>query len=181
MPLFAHTVRRRAAAQAGGFAALVGLAFLLCGCQSPEARDYEPVVPQFLLETPSQVRGALVVQLPRSGVLVVVSPAPVFSEIDVRNVELVKVDLGLCLMFEFTPDGARALTRLSSGNLGRRLVVTLNGQPFGARLLDGPIFDGRLMVFVELSDDELTRTAVNLKRTAHEIQTALAEGRRKKT
>ncbi len=154
---------------------------MLSACQSHQTRDYEPVVPQFLIETPPQVRGALAVQLPRSGVEIVVSPAPVFSEVDVRNVELVKVDLGLCLMFELTPDGARDLTRVSSSNLGRRLVVTLNGQPFGARLLDGPLLDGRLLIFVELSDDELSRTAVNLKRTAHEIQTALAEGRRRKS
>ena len=162
-------------------AATLAAALALAGCQSTATDDYDPIVAQFYIEVPPQVPGSTLAQLPRSGVQIVVSPRPVLGEADLRNVELVKVDLGLCLMFEFTPDGARGLTRLSSGNLGRRLVVTLNGQPFGARLLDGPIFDGRLMVFVELPDDELTRTAVNLKRTAHEIQTALAEGRRKKT
>ena len=160
----------------GVVAALV----LAAGCQSIAERDFEPVVPQFLLETPLQVRSATAVELPRSGVQIVVAAAPVLSESDVRNVELVKVDLGLCVMFEFTPEGTRALMRISAANLGRRLVVTLNGRPFGARMLDGPIIDGRLLTFVELPDDELSETVVNLKRTAQEIQTALAEGRRRK-
>lgn len=147
------------------------------GCQSTPKADYEPVIPEFYVEVPPQVAGAVSMQLPRSGVQVVVSPRPLLAGADVRNVELVKVDLGLCLLFEFTADGARTLLRLSSSNLGRRLVVTLNGKPFGARLLDGPITDGRLLTFVELADEELTRTAVNLKRTAHEVQTALAEGK----
>lgn len=152
----------------------------MAGCQTPGKRDYDPVIAQFLLEVPPQMRMAQTVQLPRSGVPIVVAGAPVLTEIDIRNVELVQVDLGLCLMFEFTPDGARALLRISGANLGRRLVVTLNGRPFGARVLDGPIVDGRLLVFVELPDDELSDTAVNLKRTAQEIQTALAEGRRRR-
>lgn len=172
----AATARRRAT-----LVCMAALALLAGGgCQSPSSRDHEPVLAQFLLEAPAEMRGARVVQLPRSGVQIVTAPVSVLTEIDVRNVELVKVDLGLCLMFEFTPDGSRALMRLSGSNLGRRLVVALNGQPFGARMLDGPILDGRLLIFVELEDAELTATAVNLKRTAQEIQTALAEGRRKK-
>lgn len=147
------------------------------GCLTTPKQDYDPVIPQFFLEVPPQMRDAATVQLPRSGVQIVVAPRPVLGETEVRNVELVKVDLGLCLMFEFTPDGTRDLMRLSSASLGRRLVVTLNGKPFGARLLDGPILNGRLFIFVELADEELTETAVNLKRTALEIQAALAEGR----
>ncbi len=159
----------------------VGAVLLLgAGCQTTPEPDYDPVIAQFFIEVPAQVQGGQVLSMPRSGVAVSVSPRAVLTEADVRNVELVRVDLGLCLLFEFSGESARDLLRISGSNLGRRLVVTLNGQPFGARLMDGPILDGRLMIFVELPDDELTETAVNLKRTAQEIQTALAEGRGKK-
>lgn len=175
-----HAFESSLAARIFGCAAALLVASAIAGCQSPPKDDYEPVIAQFFVEVPPQIPGAVTTQLPRSGVQVVVSPRPVLVEADVRNVELVKVDLGLCLMFEFTPEGARSLLRLSSANLGRRLVVTLNGKPFGARLLDGPINNGVLLTFVELPDDELTGTAVNLKRTALEVQTALAQGRGKK-
>lgn len=161
-------------------AATLAVALALAGCQSTATDDYDPIVAQFYIEVPPQVPGSTLAQLPRSGVQIVVSPRPVLGEADLRNVELVKVDLGLCLMFEFTTESSRDLFRLSASNLGRRLVVTLNGKPFGARLLDGPIQGGQLFMFVELPDEELGETAINLKRTAHEVQTAVAQGRGKK-
>lgn len=180
MPPPCHISARLSAYRALGLVAGLAAVLAMVGCQSTPDKDYDPVIAQFFVEVPPQAPSAVSLQLPRSGVPIVVSSRPVFTEADVRNVELVKVDLGLCLLFEFTPDGSRALMRLSGSNLGRRLVVTLNGKPFGARLFDGPILDGRLLIFVELEDEELTETAVNLKRTALEIQTALAEGRGKK-
>jgi hypothetical protein len=179
LPLI-HAKKRPSASPLAWAVAVLAMVLGWSGCQTTPEDDYEPVIAEFYVEVPPQVSGAVTMQLPRSGVQVVVSPRPLMAGADVRNVELVKVDLGLCLMFEFTPDGARTLLRVSGSNLGRRLVVTLNGKPFGARLLDGPITDGRLLTFVELSDDELTETAVNLKRTALEVQTALAEGKGKK-
>lgn len=161
---------------AGVVTAALSLAMALgfSGCQStPAAPDYDPIVPQFLLEAPEQQPGVQQVELPVSQVQIPVYPRVALAQSDVRNVELVQVDLGLCLMFEFTPEASRALLRLSSSNIGRRLVVTLNGRPLGARPLEGPITDGRLFVFVEVPDDALPDTAVNLKRTVHEIQTAL--------
>lgn len=162
-----------------GWGGAVAAAALACaGCQTkPPARDYEPVIARFLLEAPAQDPSAEVVELPRSGVKVPVRPQIVFSEGDIANVELVRVDLGLCLLFEFTPGAARSLLRLTGSNLGRRLVVTLNGRAFGARPIESVIRDGRLLIFVELPDDELTATAVNLKRSAQEIQGAVARGR----
>lgn len=162
------------AASAGIGALIAGLA----GCQTQKDLDYEPVIAQFFVETAPADPTAKVVQLPQSGVQIPVSPRVVLSEGDVANVELVRVDLGLCLMFEFGADAARGLLRVSGSNLGRRLVVTLNGTAFGARLIDGVIADGRLMMFVELPDDELTETAVNLKKTSRDVQEALAKGKK---
>lgn len=155
---------------AGTFAALV-----LVGCQSTtKPLDFEPMVPRFLMEAPAEAPGAQVIELPVSKVRIPIYSRPVLAEADVGNVELVKVDLGLCLMFDFTAEGARNLLRLSASNLGRRLVVTLNGAPFGARVFDGPIQDGRLFIFVEMSDPQITAAAVDLKRTVQEVQSARA-------
>ena len=151
---------------------------IVSGCQTSKGpRGYEPVIAQFFLETAAADPKAAVATLPHSGVGIPFSPRVVFSEGDVVDVELVKVDLGLCLMFVFGPEAARSLFRVSAANLGRRLIVTLNGRPFGAREFDAPIHDGRLFIFVELPDDELSKTAVNLKHTAADIQAAVARKR----
>lgn len=150
------------------------------GCQStsPVAEeDFEPVIARFAVEANSEISVAEVVTLPQSGVIIHVYPSIGFSELDIANVELVRVDLGLCLLFEFTPDATRTLFRVSGANIGRRLVLSLNGQPVGARLLEGPIGDGKLLIFAELNDEELTDTAVNLKKTARKIQEAVANGK----
>lgn len=147
------------------------------GCQSPpKPLDFDPLVPRFLMEAPAEAPAAQVVELPISKVRVPVYMRPVLTELDIANVELVHVDLGLCLMFECTSDGARNLLRLSASNLGRRLVVTLNGVAFGARVFDAPIQDGRLFIFVEMADEPITTAAVDLKRTVHEVQAARARG-----
>ena len=157
----------------------LAVAFGAAGCQSTKVvDDFDPIVPQFLLEAPERQPSAQIVALPVSQVQIPVYPRVALAQSDVRNVELVQVELGLCLMFEFTPEASRGLMRLSSSNIGRRLVVTLNGRPMGARPIEGPIPDGRLFVFVEVPDDALPDTAVNLKRTVHEIQAALQKSRR---
>jgi hypothetical protein len=170
-----HT-HRSGAAWLFASAAFAGIT--LAGCQSTsKPLDFEPMVPRFLMEAPAEAPGALVVELPVSKVRVPVYSHPVMAEADIGNVELVKVDLGLCLMFDCTPDGTRNLLRLSASNLGRRIVVTLNGAPFGARVFDGPIHDGRLFMFVEMSDPQITAAAVDLKRTVQEVQSARARGK----
>jgi hypothetical protein len=150
------------------------------GCQSTTTvaeEDFEPVIARFAVEATAEISVAEVVTLPQSGVTIPVYPSIGFSELDIANVELVRVDLGLCLLFEFTPSATRTLFRVSGANIGRRLVLSLNGQPVGARLLEGPIQDGKLLIFAEMNDDELTDTAVNLKKTARKIQEAVANGK----
>jgi hypothetical protein len=146
----------------------------MSGCASqPKKRDFEPVVAQFFLEVPAQTPNAVVARLPRSAVEIPINPRLVLSEVEIANVELVRVDLGLCLLFEFRGDAARGLHRITASNLGRRLIVTLNGKPMGVRIIDGAIADGRLFFFLEMPDDELSTAALNLKKTTQEIQVAL--------
>jgi len=160
-----------------GLAVLVGL---LGGCATPPAPfDFDPLIPRLLMEAPPQAPAITTVELPVSHVQIPVYPRAVLSELDLANVELVHVDLGLCLMLECTREGSGILLRLSAANLGRRLVITLNGTPYGARVLDAPIQDGRLFIFVEMSDEQITSAAIDLKKTVHEVQAARARGEKR--
>src|SRR5262245_42693642 len=90
--------------------AVVGLS-LLSGCQSPEKVDYTPTLPRFFLEQADKT--VVTATLPKSGVQIVTGSKPVFTEGDVVNVELMQVELGKCLMFQFTPAAARDLYRVT--------------------------------------------------------------------
>ncbi len=157
---------------------LCAVAGWLGGCATTPEGDFDPVVPQIYLEAPVQEPYAMQVSLPQSGVQIPVNSRVAFTEAEFANAELVQVDLGLCLLLEFRADAARDLVRVSASNLGRRLVLFLNGRAFGARLIDGMIEDGRLLFFVEVPDAELPATVLNLKRTIAEIQAALAKARK---
>lgn len=153
------------------------------GCQSTATiaeEGFEPVIARFMVEATPEISVAQTMELPLSRLKIPVYPSIGFSELDIADVELVRVDLGLCLLFKFTPEAARTLFRVSSANIGRRLVLSLNGKPMGARILEGPLEDGNLLIFVEMNDDELTDTAVNLKKTARKIQEAVASGKEPK-
>jgi hypothetical protein len=150
---------------------LVG--FFLEGCQTQEKTDYKPTVARFFLEEadPRTVTAVL----PQSGVRVAIGPKPVFTEGDIINVELMQVELGKCLMFQFTPAAARDLYRVSGSNQGRRLVLFLNDVPMGARRMEGPLATGAVLVFVEVPEAELSVLVDNLKKTSAAVQRAAAK------
>jgi hypothetical protein len=157
--------------------ALAAVAALVAGCSLVErdSRDFRPTVARFFLETAEA--GASTVVLPVSGVRVAIGDKPVFSEGDIVGVELMQVDLGRCLLFQFTPAATRDLYRFSGAHQGRRLVLMLDNVALGARRFDGPIADGRLYLFVERPDESLPDLVAALRKTATEVQRAL--GRKK--
>lgn len=141
-------------------------ALFLASCQSPEQSPLDqPLIARFFMEVRPGTPGTAV-QLPVSKVLLNINPKPVLVEYDIANVEFAKVDLGWCLYFRFNPAAARDLYRLTMANNGGRLVLTLNDTPVGARVIDGPIADGNLLIFVELPNDQLPPIAERLKRTS---------------
>ncbi len=141
---------------------------LLPGCHTAEKVDYTPTLTRFFLE---QGDGhGVTATLPKSGVKIVIGTKPVFTEGDVLNVELMQVEMGKCLMFQFTPAAARDLYRVSGASQGRRLVLMLNNEPLGARRIEGPFSDGTVLVFVEMPDEALPALVTNLKKTSAAIQ-----------
>lgn len=151
---------------------LIGM-FALVGCQSAAAsRDYTALSARFFLEA-AHADGTPVT-LPQSGVHLTVNSKPVITEGDIVNVELVQVDLGKCLLVQLTPSATRDFYRLTATHQGRRLVLTVNGDPIGARRIDGVITNGAVFVFVEVPDSELPALVNNLKKSSVAMQRELA-------
>ena len=139
------------------------------GSSEPKA----PVVPiRFHLESVDG-KGA-VVELPRSGVKISINAQPVFTESDVIDADLARVELGDCLRFQLSGAGARDLYRLTASHQGRRLVVFLNGAPLGARRIEGPFADGAILIFVELDDAALPTMVETVKKSSVALQKEMA-------
>ena len=145
----------------------------LGGCHSaPKVRDYTPMEVRFYLE--ASPGDGTPLTLPQSGVHVSVNPKPVITEGDIANVELVKVDLGLCLLFQLTPASVRDLYRMSVTHQGRRLLLMIDGAAIGARTIDGPVINGVIYVFVEVADSVLPALVENLKKSSAAMQREIA-------
>lgn len=141
---------------------LLGLA--LAGCQTEPTTATVAERARFLLES-GDSQGE-VVTLPQSGSRITVNSKAVFTEFDVVDVKIVQVELGQSLVFHFTPAAARDLSRLTSANIGQRLVLVLGGVPFGARLINHPMDQGTLLIFVEVPDAALPALVASLNETA---------------
>jgi len=145
---------------------------LFVGCK----RDDDPEnrrVPRLMIEARGVNYGNLTgstAVLPLSGTQIPLQREPLVSEFEIANVELVKVDMGMALLIQLTEKGARALYRGSVSNNGGRVVLTVNGNPIGARRLSGAIEDGNLYTFVEIDDEELGQLVLDIRQTLNEIQ-----------
>ena len=155
------------------FLPALALAAAWGGCHTaPPPRDYTPTLARFYLEAASG--DGTPVTLPRSGVNLTLNPKPVITEGDIVNVELVKVDLGLCLLFQLTPSGVRDFYRMSVTHQGRRIALIVDGVALGARTIDGAVTNGVIYVFVELPDAELPALVENLKKSSIAMQREIA-------
>ncbi len=143
-------------------------AFGFSGCQSKVSADYSPTHARLFLES-TDGRGPTKT-LPKSGVMISIGTQAMITEGDIVNAEVAQVDLGRCLMLQLTPAATRDLYRLTGSNQGKRLVLTLNDVPVGARKIDAPFTEGTLFIFVEMTDAQLENLVRDLKRTSFEIQ-----------
>ena len=151
------------------FASSLGLlAMLLAACNTTSVGfDYETRVPRFVLESENE---GSILTLPVSGARIQVDPKAVLTEYDVVAVDVAELELGPCLQFTLTHRASRAFYQKSATNLGKRLVLLVNGQPLGLQRLERPIGNGVVYIFVEIPDSELPELAKNLRGTSIELQ-----------
>ncbi|MCC5807454.1 MAG: hypothetical protein JJU00_14110 [Opitutales bacterium] len=135
------------------------------GCRTGGGSDGPAI--RFHLEASSmdeRTRHVVPVALPVSGTVIRINHFPVIVEEDVREVALARVDLGLCVVFALEPRAARALYRISTEHRGQRLVLLVDGEPLGARVLETVIDTGELFIFLEVDDDELPALVRSMRR-----------------
>ncbi|CAA6677854.1 MULTISPECIES: hypothetical protein [unclassified Lentimonas] len=152
--------------------------FVLAGCLSSLEGYKNEIdnmqVPRLMIEARGidySGGGGNKVSLPVSGTQIKLEREPVVGEYDIINVDMVKVDMGLALLIQITDKGSRELYRRSVTHSGSRIVLTTNGQPIGARRLNGTIEDGQFYTFVEIPDEELGQFVIDLKASIAELQT----------
>jgi len=81
-----------------------------------------------------------------------------------------EVDLGRCALFRLSVPAGRDLYRLTAANISRRLVLVINGQAIGVRVIDRPIEGGMLFIFMEVPDAALSQLVADLNYTTRKIQ-----------
>jgi preprotein translocase subunit SecD len=148
---------------------LAGVLWLLAGCASKPTDTRADVVARFLIEADAS-QPAINVVLPVSGVAVRVRPKPVVTEFDIIQVAEADVDLGRCALFRLSASAGRDVYRLTAANINRRLVLVMNGQPIGVRVIDRPIEGGLLFIFLEVPDASLRQLVDDLNHTTRKIQ-----------
>lgn len=160
--------------------AALGLAaiFSLTGCLSDDdgPHDYVTTVARFVMESNDSSAFATVT-LPISGTKIAVNPQPIFTEYDITHVDVGNSDMGKFLAFQLTQDATRALYRQTGENQGKRLVLIINGNPVGARLIEAPFSSGVIAVFAEVPDASLPDLVKNINATSKDIQKKLAKQR----
>lgn len=152
--------------------AILSFFLLSAGCLGNGSKKDGLTIARLHLESKGQFGSLAVetVQLPVSGALIQVSTEPLISEFEILNAEVVQVDLGKALLLQLNEQGARQLYRTSVSQRMRRLVLEVNGNPIGARVLDGPIQDGLLYTFVEVDESELYELVASIKETILELR-----------
>ena len=164
--------------------AILGLA--LTGCQSDKIEGPLYMLDFYLEASPNlPERYINQASLPLSELEVTINSRPIFNHFSVDRVELVEVELGLAMLFQLDQPATRDLYRYTVDNRGRRILITVNGAPVGARLIDEPIANGILMAFLEKTDDEMHELAGNLQDTTakineHEARNSYIERKRRK-
>jgi len=158
---------------------LLAFAALGSGCASWTKPPFQPgAYAWFLLEADASQEG-FPLSLPVSGVVIRVAPKPVISEFDIVEAAVAEVDLGRCLALRLTGEAARDLYRMSVSQMGKRLVLLVNGRALGARVLDGAIEGGVLFTFVEVPDEELHEIILEINTFAASIRTQAAKRKAK--
>lgn len=149
----------------------IAVLFSLSGCRQHRGVIDDAAVPRLHLEARGGFGSARVVpvEMPASGSSFGVVSEPLVNEFEITNIELVRVELGMALMFQLNEAGARKLYRASVSNRGSRVVLMVSGAPVGARVLDVPIQDGIFFTFTELPDRALEQLVLDMRDTLERI------------
>ncbi len=100
--------------------------------------------------------------LPVSGVRIACQSVPAVDITNVADLDVVTLELGRALLVQLTPRGVADLTAQLAGT-AKRIVLVVNNRAVGVVRLTPPIRDGRILLFVEISESELPSLVAGLK------------------
>ena len=157
------------------------LFLILLGCQTAAPTQGHNI--RFHLEaTDDEARhaGAIPLRLPFSGVVLQVAPSSVLTESEIVDVQWVRAGSGFrshfeiqprfLMRFRFNADGSDILERLSHEHPGAHLVLLVDGDPWGAFLLEDPVYDGELQIAPEIRAREVPGQVDSLRRALHRLK-----------
>ncbi len=150
------------------------LVFSGISCRKDDTTIGNAHIPRLMIEKRGVNYGAMSgveLRLPFSRAEILVDKEPLVNEFEIRNVELVKVELGMALLLQMTEKGSRDLFRGTVTGNGGYIVLTINGNPIGIRRIEGAIDNGNFYTFVELPDEGLSQLVFNIKETLRQLQT----------
>lgn len=152
------------------------VAAILHGCETTGgSKAYEESVPRLVMESVEGNGYGRVIRMPVSEVRIPVESSAILSEYDISSVEVSEVEMGKCLIFQFTRAASRDLYRKMVGRQGMRIVLLVNGSPVGLARMSRPVSDGALPIFVEAPDDTLFELARNIRATIADYQRKLRD------
>ena len=106
------------------------------------------------------------VQIPKTGLTLIVDPFPVLTERDVEVAELYETSGGLAVMLRFDAHGMFVLDEVTTRDRDRYLVVFLNDRPVTARLVDQRLVHGQFLLEGDFTDAEARQLIDDLNRMA---------------
>lgn len=154
--------------------ACVAAGWWSAGCAARRLSVEDWTRARFHLEASLEDDSTLLASLPVSEVRVAVQSKAILAEFDYESIQASRLEYGMALVFQLKPSARRAFLRLSAGNLGKRLVLMVDGVAVGLRRLDRPTDDGTMVIYLEMKDAQVEDLARKLQETTREIDRTLA-------
>ncbi len=120
-------------------------------------------------QLPEEHRKVVVIRNPPMNVSI--NPVSELSEYDLQTAVALKGATRKQLVLQFDPHGARAIEKFTVEHKGDLYVLTINAVPAAAAAIRGPIRDGKLVIDLDIGDEELDKIVKDLNVSAKKAHT----------
>jgi hypothetical protein len=148
--------------------AALALCWFALGCKEEGGYSLRVYV-QVSDQLPEDHRKVVVIRNPPMNVSV--NPVSELSEYDLKVASAVKGTTRKQLVLQFDAHGARAIEKFTAENRGGLYVLTINAVPVVAAAIRNVITDGKLVVDVDIPDEELDKVVKELNKSADNAHT----------
>jgi len=127
------------------------------------------------LQTPAQLPESqrTIVVVPNPPLSIAVSRFPEVREVDLESAQVVRTDSRKQLVLQFNRHGTVVIENFTTERRGELYVLTLNSIPVAAPAIREPIRDGRLVIDVDIPDEDLDKLVAGLNAAAKESRSLM--------